>query len=566
MNGVIARTIAYLIFRPLQVLLWSPWRRLAYAYIRRHNGVPAKLRAVKQLAANLETSLDNYDPILLLSATELARRIRSRELTSEQVVRVYIGRIRKVNPFLNAVVADRFELAIEEARKIDAVLDSGDIPEEYRIESAPFLGVPITIKECIPVEGMPLTLGMPWRQDPEYSPAKESCNKTKNLVSAGFVILGVTNNPELLMAWESDNTIYGRSFNPYDLSRNTGGSSSGEGAIVGAGASVVGLGSDIGGSIRMPAFFCGTFGHKTTASWMPKEVKTWASPRTKEKALCGTTGPICRYAEDIAPFVSSLIGRDIGDPRSVDVSSLKVVAFPEGFGWQLLISSVEPDVRQSIVNVANFLGQQVVGQSNVSFAKMPREFGMATQLYTPYLNTGELSFFQAIVGPKSKPFSWKTELIPFLCGKSKHTFNPFILAWMGGNPAKSLTREKTLPFWNKVDKFFTDLMGDNGVIIFPPHPLKAQPHGISYFNMPNFIYTGLFNILGYPVTQVPVGLSEDGIPLGVQVVAKNGEDLKAIAVALVLEKRFGGWVPPRRFGAPITEQESETLYAHKKSN
>ncbi|KAJ1959696.1 Fatty-acid amide hydrolase 2 [Dipsacomyces acuminosporus] len=557
--AVLSRLAAYIILRPLQVLLWAPWRKLAFAYIRWYNSISQKVRIAKQRSVSQDATLDSYNRILLLSATELARRIRAGQLTSERVVTTYIERIKQVNPLLNAVVADRFELAIEEARAADRLISSGS--EE--LEGKPFLGVPITIKESVPVKGMPNTYGLVWRKDnAKYSPASESSKRVENLQNAGFIVLGVTNNPELLMAWESNNTIYGRSCNPYDLSRITGGSSSGEGAIVGAAGSVIGLGTDIGGSIRMPAFFCGVYGHKTTGDWNPKDPTHFLTPRTPEKAACATSGPLCRYAEDIAPFVSAMIGRDIGDPASVDLTKLRVVAFPDGIGSHLFVSDLDSELKQTVIDVANYLGQQVVGHDNVRFCKPPKDIGLAPLSYTPYLSTGERQFAETLGGENLPALNIKRELVHFIQGKSVHTLNSILLC-MASSSTGSKTREQVAPFWNKLKADFEELMGDNGVIIFPPHALTAQPHGISYFAPYNFIYTAIFNILGFVVTQVPIGLSKDGLPLGVQVVAPKNQDLKTIAVAIQLEKRFGGWIPPRRFGAPIAESETAKLYIHK---
>ncbi|KAJ1957023.1 Fatty-acid amide hydrolase 2 [Linderina pennispora] len=429
------------------------------------------------------------------------------------------------------------------------------------IKNKPFLGVPVTIKECIAVKGLPNTFGLAWRVNTKWSPAPYNSPRTVNLTGAGFIILGVTNNPELLMSWESDTTVYGRCLNPYDLGRTPGGSSSGEGAIVGAAGSVIGIGTDIGGSIRLPAYFCGSFGHKTTSEWIPAEPPHFLSPRTKGKAVCATSGPICRYAEDIAPFVSALIGRDIGDPRSVDLTKLRVVAIPDGFGWQIAISRVDPELRQAVVNVANYLGQQVVGKENVAFAKAPGQIALSSKNFGPMIFTGEPAPSETLGGEGLPPFNYKKELIPFIFGRSKHTFNSIMLGFFYALGGKR-TRDEVLPFWNQLREEFHELLGENGVLIFPPHPLTTQPHGTSYFNPSNLSYTSVFNGLGFPVTQVPIGLSKDGLPIGVQVVARKHEDLKTIAVALQLEKGFGGWVPPRRFGVPIAENETEDLYAH----
>ncbi|KAI8324987.1 amidase signature enzyme [Martensiomyces pterosporus] len=558
---VLSRLATYVFLRPLQLLLWSPLRRIVYLYIRLYNRVPQKLQLARKLAAKSDTSLDNYGPVQLLSATELARRIRSGKLSSVAVVNTYIERIKQVNPLINAVVADRFEDALAEARLVDQMIASGDIPDECSLEKKPFLGVPVTIKESNAVKGMPNTHGLAWRKD-KFSHAGEHSEAVGRLVASGLIVLGVTNIPELLMAWESDNTLYGRSFNPYDLSLNTGGSSSGEGAILGAGGSVIGLGSDIGGSIRMPAFFCGVFGHKTTAEWIPRDPPSILGHNNEEVYACATFGPLCRYAEDIAPFVSVLIGRELGDPLAVDLRKLRVVAVPDGLGFQPFVPSVQPDIRDAIVTAANYLGQQVVGHGNVFFSKSLTGSDQVVYWYSPYITTGEVPYANKLGGENLPAFSVARELIPFMCGRSGFTGNAFNLMLMNAIAGKA-TRSDIAPCLDKMRAHVYELLGENGVLLFPPHPTTAQPHGVSYFNNVSFIYTGMFNILGLPVTQVPLGLNKDGMPLGVQVVARKGEDLKAIAVALQLEKRFGGWIPPRRFGAPVTEKEAEQLYIHK---
>ncbi|KAJ1965350.1 Fatty-acid amide hydrolase 2 [Dipsacomyces acuminosporus] len=538
--------IAYVALRPWQILLWSPLRRLVYLYISLYNKVPEKLAAARRLAASEETSLDRYDPTLLLSATELARQIREGKLTSEAIVTAYIKRIRSVNPLINAMVADRFDEAIAEARDVDRLITSGSIPE-----NKPFLGVPVTIKESHAVKGMPCTHGLAWRKS-EYRHSEDNAIEVQRLVDSGMIVVGVTNIPELLFGWESDNTIYGRSFNPYDLSRNTGGSSSGEGAIVGAAGSVIGLGSDIGGSIRMPAYFCGVFGHKTTADFVPKGPPDFLGVAGKEVDACLSFGPLCRYAEDIAPFVSALIGRDLGDPSAVDLKSLRVVAIPDGLGYQNLISSVDSGVRDAVVSAANYLGERAVGAANVVFSEpLPGSDDIA-YWYLPYISTGEIPFVKRLGGEGRREFSAIRELIPFMSGRSDFTGNAFLLSLfniIGGRQE----RDDVAPHVSKMRAHVEELLGDNGVLLFPPHPTTAQPHGVSYLNNPNFIYTGIFNILGFPVTEVPLGLNKNGLPVGVQVVARNGEDLKSIAVAIQLSKGFGGWTPPRRFGIPLAE-------------
>ena len=264
-------------------------------------------------------------PLWTLSATTLARMIRERKVTSTEVVGAHIDRIERVNPGLNAVVKDRFAEARDEARAADrraASSASSDLPELH--------GVPCTIKESFALTGMPQTSGLVSRRG--YL-ASADATTVARLRAAGAIPLGVTNVSELCMWMESDNRVYGRTRNAYDPARTAGGSSGGEGAIVGAGGAPFGLGADIGGSIRMPAFFNGVFGHKPTGGMVPG---TGQHPIASNEALRYlSTGPIARRAEDLMPLLRILAGPDdqdlrcaafpLGDPAAVSMEDLTVL-------------------------------------------------------------------------------------------------------------------------------------------------------------------------------------------------------------------------------------------------
>ncbi|HZS36055.1 MAG TPA: amidase, partial [Polyangia bacterium] len=263
------------------------------------------------------------NPLLTKSATELAASIRRRELSSRAVVEAHIARIVEVNPRLNAMVADRFTAARADADAADeAVRAGGDLPQ--------FHGVPCSIKESIALAGMPLTSGLVARK---AVTADGDATTVARLKRAGAIPLGVTNVSELCMWMETNNRVYGRTNNPYDPKRIVGGSSGGEGAIVGAGGTPFGLGADIGGSIRMPAFFNGVFGHKATGGLVPG---TGQYPIAENQALRYlTTGPLCRRAEDLMPLLRVLAGPDgfdagceartLGDPGAVRLDELHVL-------------------------------------------------------------------------------------------------------------------------------------------------------------------------------------------------------------------------------------------------
>src|SRR4051794_1598844 len=201
-------------------------------------------------------------PLTQRSALELTRSIREGELTSREVVETHIERLRAVQPRIHALAADRFDAALEEADAADARIAETSDPSEL----PPLLGVPCTIKESIKLAGMPNCAGLLSRREHR---AEETAPTAARLLEAGAIPMGVTNTSELTMWIESQNFVYGRTNNAYDASRVAGGSSGGEGAAVGSGGSPIGLGSDIGGSIRIPAFFNGVFGHKATEWGVP---------------------------------------------------------------------------------------------------------------------------------------------------------------------------------------------------------------------------------------------------------------------------------------------------------
>ncbi|XP_014050218.2 fatty-acid amide hydrolase 2-A isoform X2 [Salmo salar] len=202
------------------------------------------------------------NPLLRVPAMQLARMIRRREVTSVEVVQTYIDRIQEINPLINAMVKDRFSLALQEAAQVDKLIEEETGGEDVLEDRLPLLGVPFTVKEAFSLQGMPNSTGLVSRRGVISA---TDAPPVALLKRAGAIPLGVTNCSELCMWLESHNRLYGITNNPYDLERIPGGSSGGEGSILGGGGSVIGVGSDVGGSIRIPAFFNGIFGHKPTS-------------------------------------------------------------------------------------------------------------------------------------------------------------------------------------------------------------------------------------------------------------------------------------------------------------
>src|SRR6202012_3460207 len=278
------------------------------------------------------------------SPSELANAIRSKQLSSKSIVEAHLERIAKVNPKLNAVVQLAADSARKEADEADAALARGEI-------KGPLHGVPVTIKDTLETTGVICTGGTKGRAN--YVP-KADATAVARLRAAGAIILGKTNVPELAGAIETDNLVYGRTNNPYDLARTPGGSSGGEAAIVSACGSPLGLGTDAGGSIRIPAHFCGLAAIKPTSGRVP---------RTGQFPLpMGARAPvyhvslIARRVEDLAlalPFISgpdfrdsSIVGMPLLDPKTVTLSGLKL-AFFEDDGAATPTKEIAAAVRDS---------------------------------------------------------------------------------------------------------------------------------------------------------------------------------------------------------------------------
>jgi len=482
------------------------------------------------------------NPLLTQSATTLARRIRQREITSEQAVRAHIHRIRVVNPRLNLVVSDRFDAALDEARQADerlAVQGPDGLP--------PLHGVPCTIKEAFALSGMPNSAGLVSRRGVI---AAQDATAVARLRAAGAIPLGVTNVSELCMWMESDNRVYGRSRNPYDSRRIVGGSSGGEGGIVGAGGSPFGLGSDIGGSIRMPAFFNGVFGHKPTGGLVPGTGQ-YPNAETGDAQLLRyvTTGPLCRRAADLWPLLTLLAGPDgqdagcreleLGDPDAVDLQDLRVLDVPEnGF------SPVHPALRAAQQRAVTWLAGR---GAHVVRARLPA-LSKSLFIWSSMLSAAPGPSYRELLADGGS-FRLGRELLRALAGRSPFTVPSLGLALLeqvpGWLPAAA---EKHVALGRALRAELVERIGPRGVMLYPPYPSPAPRHRRPLLPPVHWAYTAIMNVLELPVTQVPLGLDRRGLPLGVQVVGIHGHDHVTVAVARALERAFGGWVPPPRAG------------------
>jgi len=470
-----------------------------------------------------------------LSATRLAQMIRNKEVTSREVVETHIFRIKRINPRINAIVQNRFDEARNEAAQADEKIAQGNIGKDQ-----PFLGVPCTIKESFCLTGMPNTGGLVSRKN---CIARQDATAVKRIRKAGAIPLGVTNVSEMCLWMECFNNVYGLTKNVYRNNRTPGGSSGGEGAIIGAGASPFGLGSDIGGSIRMPAFFNGIFGHKPTAGLIPN---TGHYPKEEERVSgISTTGPLCRRAEDLMPLLKILAGPDDIDPgckliplqslESVHVETLTVYNCPVK-----PITQVSPDLfaaQHQCVGVLKQMGADIKEGLFIHNFKI-------VEMWAALLKSVSTVSFSKVLGNGTtvRPIE---ELFRWMIGKSDYTLPAIGTALIDQLPYSKKKMQQLCCELDLLKKGLTEVLGSSGIMLFPSHPTPAPRHYLSLMVPYRWGYTGLFNILGLPATQVPLGINKNYLPTGIQVVAAPGNDHLTIAVAMALEKAFGGWVMPK---------------------
>lgn len=479
--------------------------------------------------------------ILMESASSLAQKIRSRKLTSVEVMEAFIERCKEVNPLLNCVVDECYKTALIEAAKADKLVASGTLTEDQLASEKPFLGVPISTKDCIRVKDLLHTAGI-WKR--RSIRGEKDARAMELMRKAGAIPFALTNVSECCMWWESTNTIHGRSRNPYDTNRIVGGSSGGEGAIQAAAASPFGLGSDIGGSIRMPAFFNGIFGHKPSPHVVSNEGQYPEAVSAEQDMFLGI-GPMCRYATDLKPMLRLIADENAKKLRLDEPVDLKQVRFfyQQNDGGGLLVSPVDLDIRDGMEKVmAHFRSTVKADVRKVYLDKLRKS---APIWFGNMKHKEDVSFDSQLDNLEGK-ISPYAELLKWIVGQSHHTFVGIMTAvterkgiQYGTDEYNYMVKQR-----DQLRQEMDTMLGDNGVFIYPTHPTAAPYHNEPIVRALNFSYTGIINVLGLPATAVPLGLGREGLPIGLQVVANVNQDRLCLAVACELERAFGGWVAP----------------------
>jgi amidase len=449
------------------------------------------------------------------TASAIARAIRRRELTAAEAVQSSLSRIEAVNPQLNAVVQVGAEAALEAARAADATQARGE-------PLGPLHGVPMTIKDSFATAGVVTTAGT--RGLAGHVPERDA-TVVSRLRWAGAIMLGKTNTPEITLSSATDNYVYGRTNNPYDPGRTPGGSSGGAAAIVAAGGSAFDMGSDTGGSIRLPSHFCGLAGLKPTAGRVPR---TGHTPFLEFGAAQAITqvGPLARSVEDLVLVLSVIAGPDWRDPQAV----------PMPLGEAAAVEL--PDLR-----VAFYAENGLVAPS-------PETASVLQNAVAALADRGATLVEDLPPGLAAADRLWNRLIIPDGGATVRQILQGFGTSAM--HPSLQWTQEierldlaeylAMLDEWNLFRSAGLAFMENYDAILCPvaarPAIRHDEPEDVSYADL--FMH----NLLGWPVVVVRCGGTPEGLPIGLQVAARPWREDVALAVAAGLEAALGGWQPP----------------------
>ncbi|MGJ5621384.1 amidase [Sulfitobacter sp. MF3-043] len=506
-----------------------------------------------------------------LSAVELARETTSGRLSATAVVEAFLAQVDKVNPGLNAIAIPLFEEARARAKELDEAFTRGDVP-------GPLHGVPITIKEQFRVAGTQITLGAKNKIGNVYNTEGPLVRKLRE---AGAVILGKTNVLQTLSGWETDNRVYGRTNNPWDHARSPGGSSGGDSAIIAARGAPLALAADFGGSIRIPAHFCGLHGLKPTSGRLTSDdfPPGLMSVNHGQEVVVQQPGPIAGTVADLTLAMRLLtetsseeITRDVvaptvwPDPAAVQIKGMRIGMYVENGHFP-----VSPAIRRAILEAADALRSMGATVEPI----VPPDAREAIRIFIGATSAGGGKFFKTLLGDE-EPIPQVADLLRGIWTK------PALLrvaAWLQdmkgqGHQAyamRCLGTRSVAEYWSLADartdfrqKFLQSL--DDGhfdAVICPPFALPAIPHNTCQHLLPSAGYAIVYNVIGAPagvvsltnvrpdeesdrvvsrdladITASAVEQGSAGLPVGVQVVARHWREDIVLAVMSALEDHF----------------------------
>jgi amidase len=457
------------------------------------------------------------DELIHTSATKLAKAIRDKKVSSKEVVEAYLEQIAAVNPNLNALVQLAADSALTQAKNMDDSLARGE-------SQGPLHGVPMTVKDTLDTAGVVSTWGTPGRK--QFVPKHDS-TVVARMKAAGAILLGKTNAPEFSFSFDTTNPLYGDTKNPYNLKKTPGGSSGGSAALLAACGTPIELGSDTGGSLRLPAHFCGITAIKPTSGRVPRTGH--AVPFGGILDYFTQIGPMARYTEDLALILPIISGYDVQDPatitvnledpQKVDLCKLRGLFFTDNG-----IYSPTPETTMAVETAALKLSETGMEIEEIVPPGIGDTFDIVSGLFT------------------SDGGAW----IRLLLERAGTSLEDTSLKDFASAP--SMSAEQIVHLIDRWDQFRINMnkfMEPYDFILSPVNSFPALDPGEWVEKWSAFSYTMTHNLTGWPASVVRVATSPEEMPIGVQIAASPWREDIAISVAQRLETEFGGWEPPK---------------------
>ena len=454
----------------------------------------------------------NNADLIDASVQTLTQGIRAKKFSSVELVQAYLNRIEEVNPWLNAVVRTTAESAILQARNADAMLMQGKV-------LGPLHGIPMTVKDSLNTAGVTTTWSVKARSD--FIPDTDA-TVVARLKSAGAILLGKTNTPELTLSFETNSPVFGPTNNPYGFDRTAGGSSGGAAAIVAASGAAFDIGSDTGGSVRVPCHCCGVTGIRPTSGRVPRSGNA-IGPGGLLDSLT-TIGPIARYVEDLKLILPLISGPDALDPAIVPMpkttlAGMSLQGMRGTFYTDNGIRSPDKETAAAVQSVVS-----VLSQAGVQFDEArPPGIEQTLDLFVELMNWDKgLKWRQMIEQPGGGVYSQSSR-------------------------DENLSAKRVIHMIDQWDRFRASMlafMNPFDLLISPTNALPAMPHGQSQDNLDAFSYTMTYSLTGWPSAVVRAATSPDGLPIGIQVVAKPWREDVVLLAAAHIEHELGGWESP----------------------
>ena len=466
--------------------------------------------------------------IITYPIKDLLDSLRNKTISVEELTNVHINQIKSVNKSLNAVVQDSFDSALTTAKFMDNNFNDSN--------TKPLFGLPFTLKDSFDTKDIISTWGTEGRTN--FIP-KHNATVAERLINAGGILMGKTNTPEFTMGGETDNVPYGRTNNPYNLNFTTGGSSGGAAAIISSCGSVFDLGTDTGGSIRMPAHHCGISGLKPTFGRVPRTghaISFDAGPGD----LLTSIGPLARFVDDLIPLTNIISGPDnvdptvvispLNDPNIISTKNLKV-----GFYHSTKSISSDNDTKHVINAACQKLEPIVKSINEIDTTIIERGDSVAGDI----ANYDKRNYLKQLLDRSNTKIPHRWTKATFDIAEEYNNKSAIDLSELVQQIA--MYQSESLSYFDNYDVLIAPVLHKAG--FKHGEIMDASNKDWNYVTKATFLRA--YNVTGWPVLTLRCGTNTDGYPIGLQIITAPWKDEIALKIGQILEKELGGWIPPK---------------------